>query len=180
MRIYQILEKYHMDKWFRKENLVVLVLTGILLSVIALPVKEKDSAAVQETGVAIKASEDHEEEKVAVSATDVQDYISRIESKLESLLSEIEGAGKVRVMITIQESETLIVEKDKSGENEKTIYEDRSGSSIPYVIKTIYPKIEGVVVIAEGANTGKVKQHITEAIQALFDISIHKIKVTGS
>ena len=60
MRIYQILEKYHMDKWFRKENLVVLVLTGILLSVIALPVKEKDSAAVQETGVAIKASEEHD------------------------------------------------------------------------------------------------------------------------
>ena len=180
MKIYHILEKYHMDKWFRKENLVVLVLTGILLSVIALPVREKDSADIRETDEVVKTDEGIAEGKVAIYTTDPLDYISRMERNLETLLAEIEGAGKVRVMITVQESETLVVEKDQSGESEKTIYEDNSGSSIPYVVKTIYPKIEGVVVIAEGANTGKVKQHITEAIQALFDISVHKIKVAGS
>ena len=38
----KILEKYHLEKWFQKENLVVLILSGILLIVIALPTKDED------------------------------------------------------------------------------------------------------------------------------------------
>ena len=40
---YKFLEKYHMEKWFRKDNLIVMVLAGILLAVIALPTKEKEN-----------------------------------------------------------------------------------------------------------------------------------------
>ena len=83
-------------------------------------------------------------------------------------------------MITLQESEELVVEKDLLESQEQTIYETEGNQSTPYVVKTIFPKVEGVVVVAEGAGTGKVTQHITEAVQALFNIEIHKIKVTGS
>ena len=38
---YKFLEKYHMEKWFRKDNLIIMVLAGILLAVIALPTKEE-------------------------------------------------------------------------------------------------------------------------------------------
>ena len=149
MRIYETLEKYHIEKWFRKENLVVLVLTGILLSVIALPVKEKEDNTVKETVTNVLNEENNIEEKNILKAVDPQDYISRMEDKLEALIGEMEGVGNVHVMITVQESEALVVEKDKSGDDEKTIYEDQGGSSTPYVVKTIYPEIEGVVVIAE-------------------------------
>lgn len=180
MSIYRILEKYHVDKWFRKENLVVLVLMGILLSVIAWPVRSKEDEAIKETSMTVISEEKTPEESVRLKATDQDDYISRLERKLETLLGEIEGVGEVCVMITVQESEALVVEKDQTGDSEKTVYGEQTGSSIPYVVKTVYPKIEGVLVIAEGANGGKVKQHITEAIQALFDIPVHKIKVAGS
>jgi stage III sporulation protein AG len=160
----RFLEKYHMDKWFQKENLLVLILTGILLVVIALPIKENEEVSefgveqIIQTGTT-SGNVPEEDQKQEESGTDA--YITSLEEKLTDILSKIKGAGKVYVMITLQESEELIMEND-------------------YVIKTAYPKVEGVVVVAQGAGTGKVTQHITEAVQALFGIELHKIKVTGS
>ena len=160
----RFLEKYHMDKWFQKENLLVLILTGILLVVIALPIKENEEVSefgveqIIQTGTT-SGNVPEEDQKQEESGTDA--YITSLEEKLTDILSKIKGAGKVYVMITLQESEESIMEND-------------------YVIKTAYPKVEGVVVVAQGAGTGKVTQHITEAVQALFGIELHKIKVTGS
>ena len=186
----RILEKYHIDKWFQKENLVVMILAGILLVVIALPTNEDreeenvltmyGSADIGEIqhGQAEKTLETYKDNGEDTE-TETDDYITSLEKKLADILSKIKGAGEVHVMITLQESEELIVEKDKAAESEETVYESEGGMSIPYVIKTVYPKVEGVVVVAEGAGTGKVTQHITEAVQALFSIEIHKIKVMG-
>ena len=44
-------------------------------------------------------------------------------------------------------------------------------------IKTIFPKIEGVVVLAQGVGTGTISKDILEAVQALFGVEAHKIKV---
>ena len=46
-----------------------------------------------------------------------------------------------------------------------------------FVKKVIYPKIEGVVVCAQGGGNATVNKNITEAIQVLFGIDVHKIKV---
>lgn len=173
----KFLEKYHMEKWFQKENLVILVLAGILLIVISLPTKEEND---RESNTNLY-EESQEEVTVQESKEQMtEDYVSSLEKKLAQTLSKIKGAGNVHVMITLQESEELVVEKDILAQEEQTVYESEGDASVPYVIKTIYPKVAGVVVVAEGAGTGKVTQHITEAVQALFDIELHKIKVTGS
>lgn len=39
------------------------------------------------------------------------------------------------------------------------------------------PEIEGVLVIAQGGENAVVVQNITEAIQALFGVEAHKIKI---
>lgn len=179
---YKMLEKYHMEKWFQKENLVILVLAGILLIVIALPTKEKDreeqKMVMMQEMVSENAEADAAPQKTAEENT--EEYTKALEKKLEDILSRIKGAGEVHVMITLQESEELVVEKDVAEQKEQTVYQSEGNESVPYVVKTIFPKVEGVVVIAQGAGTGKVTQHITEAIQALFPIKVHKIKVTGS
>ena len=167
---YKFLERYHMEKWFRKDNLIVMVLTGILLAVIALPTKKEESNEEERQTMLQMESEigtvnyEVPEESVGKQEEereDTLDYVSKLERKLEELLSKIEGAGEVHVMISLQESEEFIVEKDT-------------------IIKTIYPKVEGVAVIAEGAGTGRVTQHIIEVVQVLFDLELHKVKVTGS
>ncbi|MDE7043520.1 MAG: stage III sporulation protein AG, partial [Acetatifactor sp.] len=106
--------------------------------------------------------------------------------------------GQVRVMITLKSSQELVVEKEQpylrasTNENdgqggnrtvtqleteENTVYRTDGSVSEPYVIKTLPPQIEGVVVVAEGAGSGTVNRTIVEMIQALFGVEAHKIKV---
>ena len=108
------------------------------------------------------------------------------------------GAGDVTVMITLKSSAEKVVEKDLSVANEAvsesdsqggkrttqnaehgetTVYSDGGQTGEPYVSKELSPQIEGVVVIAEGGADSVVKQNITEAVQALFGIDTHKIRV---
>lgn len=126
-------------------------------------------------------------------------YASKLEEDLEELLCTMEGVGKVRVMVTLESSGEAVVEKDVStvrdgttevdsaggsrnttniSDSEETVYRNEQGSSnIPYVKKVLSPRVEGVVVSAQGGGNAKTVQNITEAIQALFGIESHKIKV---
>lgn len=199
----KISEKYHLEKWFKKENLIVLILAGILLIVIALPTKESSSQKradnvsgeyqeslweelYGENAGDAAGNGDHTDSTNAdsinnseISVTATADYVTGLEDKLTEILSRIQGVGKVYVMITLQESEELIVEKDLAETQEQTVYETEGNSSVPYVIKTVFPKVEGVAVIAEGAGSGTVTKTITEIVQALFGIELHKIKVVS-
>ena len=47
----------------------------------------------------------------------------------------------------------------------------------PYVTRETAPEIEGVLVVAQGAGSSSVKTEIYEAVQALFNVPAHKIKV---
>ena len=102
-------------------------------------------------------------------------------------------------MITLKAGGQKIIEKDQSGSSQTTeeedseggkrtveestsdktsIYEqDSDGSSAPYVSKELSPEIEGVVVIADGGGNAVTAQNITEAVQALFGVEAHKIKI---
>ena len=91
----RFLEKYHMDKWFQKENLLVLILTGILLVVIALPIKENEEVSefgveqIIQTGTT-SGNVPEEDQKQEESGTDA--YITSLEEKLTDILSKIKGA----------------------------------------------------------------------------------------
>ena len=176
----------------RKDQLLIFFLVGVLLLVIALPSgtkeKEKDS----------RHSEIDGEEAVGTQAEE-QDYARYLERRLEETLSQLDGAGNVRVMVTLQSSAQKIVEKDTQGERDAITEEDSQGgrrtsentshqettvyegmgekSQEPYVSKELTPRVEGVVVLAEGGENALVKKNITEAIQALFGIDTHKIRI---
>jgi stage III sporulation protein AG len=63
------------------------------------------------------------------------------------------------------------------GVQENTIYSTEGSDSVPYVVMRMLPRVEGVLVVAEGAGNGTVNKSVTEMIQALFDVEVHKIKV---
>lgn len=215
------MEKKGSGRWFQRDNLIILVLSGVLLFIIALPVKdgstgeeagwEKGQSRVQSDSLTGKGSarETGEEngrtaaqtEYLSGNLSDIfsgEDYCAYLERKLTETLCGMDGVGKVKVMITLNSTEELVVEKDipvtRSSTNEQdaqggsrianqsdtaetTVYSTREGNSEPYVIKTLLPEIEGVVVVAQGAGNGSVNKNITELVQALFDVEAHKIKV---
>lgn len=181
----------------KKENMIVIILIGVLLLVIAIPVNPKKP----KTEDVKQQPEDINQSFTDNSVEDNTDqtYVENLESRVEDILSSMEGVGNVKVMITLQSSQETIVEKDMptsrsnisetdgSGGNrntnemdiqETTVYTtNQNGDKIPYVIKTKEPEIEGVTVVAQGGDNAVVQKNISEVIQALFHIELHKIKV---
>lgn len=181
--------------FFRKENLLVMVLLGILLFVIAIPV-EKESRKQEET--TLKTLQSEKKGDAADFAAEDISYTEQMEERLKKILSEMEGVGEVEVMITLKASEEKIVEKEKqishsstteqdaqggsrtvsnSENNPKVVYRTEGSVSDPYVVKTYSPEIEGVLVVAAGAGSGTVDRTISGIVQALFDVEAHKVKV---
>lgn len=189
----------------KKENFVVIFLVGILLLLAAWPTGKNREEEI-ESGISDRISgtmKAEEEAYLSLAETpgsdSEKDYRKTLESTLEELLSSMEGAGKVKVMITLQSSGESIVEKDGNlsrnsstevdsaggsrntaevSDSEETVYTGGSGKGdTPFVKQVIYPRIEGVVVCAQGGGNAAVNKNITEAIQALFGIDVHKIKV---
>ena len=177
----------------KKEQLVVLLLFGVLLVVIALP------TTTGTIGADKKDADISGTQGSAGTDTATLTYEEQLEKRLSAILSQVAGAGRVEVMVTLESRGERIVGKDTPGAGksveetdssggsrttdeqdwgEETVYyEDGSGGKSPYVVKELEPNIEGVLVLAEGGDSAVVKQELLEAVQALFPIEAHKVKI---
>ena len=73
---------------------------------------------------------------------------------MEEMLSQVEGVGQVRVMLSLAEGESV------------NLYGEEST-----------PKVEGVLIVAEGAGNSVAERNIQQAVMALFPVEAHKIKI---
>ena len=208
-----------------KNNLLIIVLLGVLFMVIAIPVdtagtggkstsgnNNNSSYQTKNTGTGYQAGgttgymagygETTGSGTGGSNGTgyvwEQEQYIKEMEAKAESLLSGVSGAGQVKVMITLRASSEQVVEKDmpvtRSQTSEQdsqggsrmvsefatedaTVYRKANGYEEPYVVKTLSPSVEGVVVVAEGAGNGEVSKNLSEAVQILFGVEAHRVKV---
>ncbi len=177
-------EKKRRDRW------MLLALFGILILVIVWPVGSKSKEADNQVSESVAGTEKR-------TYNYAEQYTASMELRLKEILENVDGAGAVQVMITVKNNGEQVVEKDKSysesktiqsgdgGKNtttantsrsESTVY-DRTDSGSPYVVKQLEPEIEGVLVAAQGAGDETVVNEITYAVQVLFDVPVHKIKV---
>lgn len=175
------------EKKLKRSDWLILVLAGILILIIALPTDTEEKKQAEE------AKENISKENNTMEASK-----DEIERKLEDILEKIDGAGDVKVMITYQDSGTQVVEKDKNtSENsleesdstggvrstkeqqlqESTVYEEADAGNTPFVSKELLPKVEGILIVASGGDNQKVKQNISEAVLALFQVEAHRIKI---
>lgn len=171
-------------KLFTKEKLPIILLIGVLLVVISIPVKKSNNEKEEITVLPVAAGE--------------TSYVEELEEKLEGILEKTAGVGKNCVMITVKNTgkEVLysqkdssthkIKENDASGVNrteesesigESVLYTDENGVSKPYVQGMEMPEIQGVLIIAEGADKAEVIKAVTEAAGTLLNVSVNKIKV---
>lgn len=108
-------------------------------------------------------------------------FTNEVESKLESILSKIDGVGKVSVAITVDgTSETVIAMKTTSVENSGKITTEQTpilvnGKTV--TLKELNPLIIGVLIVAEGAENLSVLKKIQQATTSLLDVNINKIEI---
>mgnify|MGYP000156833813 CR=1 FL=1 len=122
-------------------------------------------------------------------------YTDDNKEKLKNILSQIEGAGEVDVMITYESSEEIQPAFNTNTTTEETKEVDQQGgertvttssenktmitssSNEPIVIKTNQPKINGVIVVATGAKDLTVKETLYSAVQTALQVQGHQVEI---
>lgn len=126
------------------------------------------------------------------------DYEQAYGDQLKSILQKIVGVGEVEVLVTIESTEEMTVDKNYNDNQTMTTERDNggatrnisqvtrsgevviyqvSGDQKPLVLKYIKPKIRGVIVVAKGAENLTVKKMIMEAVERGMDVQASKISI---
>lgn len=110
---------------------------------------------------------------------DVNDYVDMLETKLSDRLSELDGAGRVKVIISVKSGmrSEIATEKQVGGIGDRTTETPVLISGKPLILGEIYPEICGVIIMAKGAENVKVRLSLITAAQTFLDVSSDKIQV---
>lgn len=113
--------------------------------------------------------------------------LAETERKMEEILGQIEGVGKLRVMLTLSAGTQLQLasdtDKTRDGASDarsrqETVTLNRgSGYQEVIVTRQYYPVYRGAVVVCQGAENSAVRLAVTEAVSALTGLSADKISV---
>ncbi len=138
------------------------------------------------------------EGEVSASGKASLTYEQQLEQRLEQVLSHVDGVGEVEVMIVLKSTEekvwrvdrdtsySVTQETDQNGGSRKvesqeigedTILAGQTGQQEPILEKELKPEINGVIVSAQGGGSPQIQAEISAAVEALFGIPSHKIKV---
>ena len=159
--ISNILDKIRSNK--KVQYIIVAVFLCIILCIVLFGFKEKDTNTVQ-------------------NDDPISSYVNTLESKLSYVLSNVSGAGKVSVIISVESGmETVLAMQTITKENASGQIETQTSPIIingkTVVIKQLYPKITGVLIVAEGANSISVMTKLQQATMSLLDIEINQIEI---
>lgn len=143
--------------------------------------KYRYGAAVLVLGLMIMAIPHPEEteaplpEKTAVSVESLEDSLSR-------LLSRLEGAGKVQVLLTQRQGAETVYQTDDDlsadGRNYDTVVitgSDRSESGLVRQVNP--PQYLGAVVLSQGADSANVRLALVQAVRSATGLSTDRITV---
>ena len=113
-----------------------------------------------------------------------------LEQRLAGLLSRIEGAGRVEVLLRLASGSRTVYQTDTS---QDTVTDENStrttldvttvqlsgsgGVSTPAPVQVIAPTYQGALVVAEGADSAAVRLNLVSAVSSLTGLGADKITV---
>ncbi|MGM9607761.1 MAG: stage III sporulation protein AG [Oscillospiraceae bacterium] len=122
----------------------------------------------------------------AVTGVEEDFSVEALEEKLEKTLSEIDGAGQVQVMLTVQSGMKRVLAQDGSleqdgssvqRETQTVVISTGSGVQETVLVQQIYPQFQGALVVANGGGDPAVRLKLTEAVAALTGLGADKISI---
>lgn len=164
-----------LGKWQR--IIIVAGIVGILLIWLStfLPDKKDTSTANEKTKTA-------------------DQFIAETEQKLMDIICSIDGAGKCRVMLTLENGVEYIyaVEQDintdrkedsnsvsqRDDTKESIIVVDTENGRQGLLVTEIQPTVKGVIVVCRGGDQPLVQQRVIEAVTTALNISSKRVCVT--
>ena len=127
-----------------------------------------------------------------------EEYEETQKKELKNILESMSGVGKVQVMINFKSGESKVLaydsskqivsteEKDTEGgtrvsnqtnDGTTVVMTNEGGDNEPFIVETYKPKIEGIMILAEGASDSKIKYDIQKAVSSLYGLSAEKVNV---
>ena len=161
--------------WARYKYFLAVIAVGVLL---LLSAKVPASEPAKEEGTQTEA------------AFDLQTF----QQSVADSLAQIEGAGRVEVLLSLEAGEESVYASDVSQSSQSTggssdstsetyqstmsILSDGSYGETPVLIKSKYPTFRGAVILCEGADSDTVRLQIVQAVSALCGISSDHISIS--
>ena len=130
---------------------------------------------------------------------DYDEYTARLERRLTELISSVDGAGRTKVMVTLecgteyvyasQQKTTSALSENTNPDGRVSRDEKRSGEENlilidggrgeePLILKEITPTVAGVVVLCSGADDINVRQQIINVVTPALGTSSNRVCVT--
>lgn len=109
-----------------------------------------------------------------------------IAQQLAQILGQMEGVGKVKVMLTVAEGETMLYHSDEdistgdttsSVRKETIIINDSDRNQQALVTQILPPKYKGAVIVCQGADIPTVKLAVVEAVSKATGLGADQISV---
>ncbi len=155
------------EKLGRYKYIILVILAGVLLML-------------------LPASRDADTQQEPVAAVGEEFSVKAMEQKLAESLAHIEGAGRVRVMLTVESGMKRVWAQDTSMEQEGTalqretktvVISTGSGKQEAVLIEQVYPKFQGALVVTSGGGDPTVRLELTKAVSALTGLGADKISI---
>lgn len=158
--------KMKAGEFIRKYRYVMIILVAGLILMLLPSHKEQSNAPQTQTEVTQESEPD-------------------ITEQLTKILSQIAGAGKVQVMLTVSTGQTTVYQYDEdvtNGENgsihRDTVIVTDSGRGQSGLIERVDPpKYQGAIVVCDGADSAVVRLSIIEAVSKVTGLSTDRISV---
>ena len=112
--------------------------------------------------------------------------LKELEERMENVLSKIDGAGDLSIVLTIKSGGEKIYAADTEYSEDGDRTEERvttvlvsgeSGTKEPAVVRLEYPVFQGALVVCDGGDDPSVRLLITKAVSALTGLGADKITV---
>ena len=142
----------------------LILLLGLLL--ILWPAKKRQTEEPTVTEQTVQAEED-------------------IDAKMEAILSCIDGAGQVKVLLTkrtgdetvYQTDETVSTSSDAESHSKTTVMAGDSGTDVPLIRQTVFGQYRGALIVCQGADSPSVRLQLVNAVAGLTGLPTDRITV---
>lgn len=119
------------------------------------------------------------EEKSSETVAQPSVPTQNITEELEEILTNIQGAGRVQVMLTVKSGEQTVYQTDiPSSDRQDTVIitdEDRAQNGL--VQQVLSPVYRGAIVVCQGADSASVCLAIKEAVSKVTGLDASQISV---
>ena len=120
------------------------------------------------------------------SITTVEQAAIPLSEQIAALLSKVEGAGKVEVILSIQTGEEILYQTDEdcstteqtsTSKKETVIISDSQRNETGLIRQTNPPDYLGAIIVCQGADSPRVQLALYDAVSKITGLSTDRISI---